>query len=203
MIRVMVVDDHPVASAGVVEALVKTGDIEVVGVAAALAEVEAMIATTCPDVILCDVQLGPERALDLPRKLQPPAPPVVFFTGYDYPSYVRAAMDAGAAGYLLKTAPLAEIVAAIRWVATGGSAYATRDLRGARAAPRMPSAREREVMALVAAGRTNAEIGATLGLSERTVESHLRRLFGRYGVESRLELTTFAMRLGWLDLSSG
>jgi DNA-binding NarL/FixJ family response regulator len=200
MIRVLVVDDHPVTSAGIRAALAEEGDIEVVGCAATPEEALAYIASTHPDVVLCDIQLGEQRVLDLPRHLLDPAPAVIFLTSYDYPSYVRAAFESGAAGYVLKSTPLSEIVGHVRSVAAGGTAYSARDLRAARQAPRTPSEREMEVVALVAAGTSNAEIGRALGIEERTVESHLRRLFDRYGVDSRTELTTFALRAGWIDM---
>ena len=203
MIRIVVVDDHPVAAAGGVAALADAGDIEVVGSARTLAEIGPVVEAARPDVILCDIQLGNERALDLPRLLSSPVPPVIFFTSYDYPSYVRAALDAGAAGFVVKSAPLAEVVAAIRTVAAGGTAYASRDLRNAHKAPRMPSDRELQVISLVAAGSSNAEIGLALGIDERTVESHLRRLFDRYGADSRTELIAYGARAGWIDLSAG
>ena len=201
MIRLMVVDDHPVSSAGVIAALADAGDIEVVGSASALGEIERVVAAVRPDVILCDIQLGPDRTIDLPRNLPPPAPPVIFFTSYDYPSFVRAALDNGAAGFVVKTAPLAEIVAAIRSVAGGGTAYDSHRLQDARKAERMPTSRELEVISLVAAGLSNAEIGTALGIDERTVESHLRRLFDRYDADSRTELITHSVRAGWIDLS--
>ena len=202
MIRLVVVDDHPVSSAGVVAALTDAGDIEVAGMARTLDEIESVVAAARPDVILCDIQLGADRAIDLPRRLAQPAPPVIFFTSYDYPSFVRAALDNGAAGFLVKTAPLTEIVAAIRAVAGGGTAYGSRHLRDARNAEKMPSSRELEVISMVAAGSSNAEIGTALGIDERTVESHLRRLFDRYGTDSRTELITHCVRAGWIDLSA-
>ena len=200
MIRVAVIDDHPVASAGVVAALAEAGDIEIVGRAAALDEIKGLVETTSPDVLLCDVQLGRERALRVPSMLTPPAPSVLFFTAYDYPSFIRSALDGGASGYVLKSAPLEELVAAIYAVARGGTAWDSRHLRDAHRAPRMPSEREMQVLASMAAGRSNAEIGTQLGIEERSVESHLRRLFNRYGVDSRTELAAFCVRNGWLDL---
>jgi DNA-binding NarL/FixJ family response regulator len=202
VIRLVVVDDHPVAAAGVMAALADAGDIETVGVARTLAEVGPVVEAARPDVILCDIQLGSERTLDLPRRLAPPAPPIIFFTSYDYPSFVRAALDSGAAGFVVKSAPLGEIVAAIRSVAAGGTAYDSLHLRNARKAPRMPSSRELQVISRVAAGSSNAEIGDALGIDERTVESHLRRLFDRYGADSRTELITYSVRAGWIDLSA-
>jgi DNA-binding NarL/FixJ family response regulator len=78
--------------------------------------------------------------------------------------------------------------------------FAMRDLRNARRAPRMPTDRELEVIRRVALGQSNAEIGEALDIAERTVESHLRRLFSRYGVDSRTELTLTCARMGWIDL---
>ncbi len=144
--------------------------------------------------------MGPERSLGLPREIDDPAPAILFFTSYDYPSFVRTALEGGAAGYMLKSAPIAEVVAAVRTVAAGGSMFAMRDLRRARSALRIPSDRELEVIRLVAVGRSNAEIGTALEIAERTVESHLRRLFSRYAVDSRTALTLAAVRMGWIDL---
>lgn len=201
VIRVAVIDDHPVTSAGVVAALSGADDIEIVGQAGSIGEINALVEATAPAVLLCDVQLGNERALHVPSMLAQPAPAVLFFSGYDYPSFTRAALDAGAAGYVLKSAPFEELLAAIRAVAKGGTAWESRHLQAARKAPRMPSERELEVLTLVAAGRSNAEIGSQLAIEERTVESHLRRLFVRYGASSRTELTAYSVRNGWVDLS--
>lgn len=201
MIRLLLVDDHPVAMAGLTATLADTEDIEIVGSAVSLAEIAPAVAASRPDVVLCDVELGDGRTLNVPRDLGEGAPPVLYFSSYDYPSFIRAAFDGGAAGYLVKSAPLADIVAAIRTVAAGGTSFEWRHLRAARGAPRMPSAREGQVISLVAAGSTNAEIGAELGIDERTVESHLRRLFDRYGAESRTELVKYAVLAGWIDLN--
>lgn len=94
---------------------------------------------------------------------------------------------------------MAEIVAAICSVAAGGTAFTAAAIEDARDAPRPPSDRELQVIWLVAAGHSNDEIGARLGLTEKSVESHLRRLFGRYAVVSRTELSLTAVRQGWID----
>ncbi len=201
VIKVAIVDDHPVTSAGVAATLAEAGDIEIVGRAGAIGEIQGLVESAAPDILLCDIQLGDDRALGVPSMLAQPAPAVIFFTAYDYPSFMRTALDGGASGYVLKSAPPEELVAAIRAVAAGGTAWESRHLRAAHKAPRMPSDREMEVLALVAAGRSNAEIGSQLGIEERTVESHLRRLFDRYGASSRTELSAYCVRNGWIDLN--
>ena len=98
---------------------------------------------------------------------------------------------------MLKTAPLAELLDAIRRVAAGGLAFSVRP--GARATVRLTT-RELDVVRLVVEGRSNDEIGAALGIGTKTVETHLARLFERFGVASRTELATRALREGWLDV---
>ena len=128
----------------------------------------------------------------------PNRPAVLLLSGYGQPSLVRAAIDRGAAGYLDKGAEMAAIVDAIRAVAGGRHGLPCGDLRAARDAPRRPSDREIEVIAHVVAGSTNAEVAAALDLSEKTVESHLHRLFDRYGLLSRTELAVLAIDEGWV-----
>lgn len=129
----------------------------------------------------------------------PDRPAIVFLTSYDYPAFHAVALERGAAGYLLKTAPLAEILRAIRTVASGGSAFSIDGMISARGARRPPSGRELQVIALVAAGRSNDEIATALLVEPATVESHLRRLFGRYGVANRTELAMLAVSEGWMS----
>jgi DNA-binding NarL/FixJ family response regulator len=121
-------------------------------------------------------------------------PAVVVLTSYDYPQYADAALRLGAAGFVVKTAPTAELLDAIRRAAGGGLAFGVRPGNGVAL-----SAREREVLRLVVDGASNDEIGGRLGISSRTVESHLRRLFERLGVASRTELAARALREGWLE----
>ena len=131
-----------------------------------------------------------------PRQGDPPA--VLFLSGFAYPSLIRAALDGGASGYLDKSADLPEIVDAVRTLAVGGTAYSAVALHTSRDARRRPSDREIQVLDLIVEGATNAEVGAALGLSEKTVESHLRRLFDRYGLLSRTELAVLAIEEGWV-----
>ena len=117
--------------------------------------------------------------------------------GYGYPSLIRAAIDGGAAGFIDKGAELREILDAVRSVARGGTAYSLRVLSASRDARRRPSDREIQVIEGIVGGATNAEIASALGLSEKTVESHLRRMFDRYELLSRTELAVLAIDEAW------
>lgn len=128
---------------------------------------------------------------------------MIFFSAYDFPAFRALAMERGAAGYLLKTAPVAEILDAIRTAAAGRTTFTSRDLRAARSALRPPSERELSVIGLIADGQSNDEIAAALAIGPRTVESHLRRLFGRYSVYNRTALAMLALQEGWIDRPSG
>ena len=123
-------------------------------------------------------------------RVERPLPAIVVLTAYDYPQYVAAAMRLGASGFVLKTAPIADLVDAIRRVAAGGLAF------GIRPTGRPPTftARELDVVRLVVEGCSNEEIGTALGITAKTVEAHLRRLFERLGLVSRTELATRALR---------
>jgi DNA-binding NarL/FixJ family response regulator len=198
-IRVAIVDDHPVVGEGTAAILRGQSDLEVVGVSGSLddARLDGSFDPTRVDVLLLDIRLGPGSGL---TALSPDAgnrPAVIILTAYDYPQYADAALRLGAAGFVLKTAPLHELVDAIRRVAAGGLAFSVRPTAGsvARLSPR-----EHDVVRLVAEGRTNDEIGAALDIGTKTVETHLARLFERLGVASRTELATRALREGWLDV---
>jgi DNA-binding NarL/FixJ family response regulator len=201
LIGVAIVDDHPATASGLAALLAREPDLHVLGTAGFLAEAIELLERQTPDVALVDIQLGGQPAgfEILRRCARPGGPAVILFSSYDYPGFHARAIELGARGYLAKTAPLAEIVAAIRRVAAGGTAFSTAAIDDARQAPRPPSERELQVIRLLAAGYSNDEIGARLGLSEKSVESHLRRLFGRYGVATRTELSLLAVRQGWIE----
>lgn len=195
MIRVAVVDDHPLVREGTAALIDRTEDMQVAGVAASLDELRPILAAGEVDVLLLDLRLGDESGFDLLRsQTDAPLPAIVVVTSYDYPQYADAALRLGAAGFVVKTAPTAELLDAIRRAATGGLAFGVRPGGGVTLSPR-----EREVVRLVVEGSSNDEIGAGLGISSRTVESHLRRLFERVGVASRTELAARALREGWLE----
>lgn len=201
LIRVAVVDDHPVVGEGTAAVLRGQPDLEVIGVATSLDDARAAGLTErdAVDVILLDIRLGGESGLSL-LSGSDVLPAVIVLTAYDYPQYAEAALRLGAAGFVLKTAPLAELLDAIRRVAAGGLAFSVRPSRDARA---RLSPREHDVVRLVADGRTNDEIGVALGIGAKTVETHLSRVFERFGVASRAELAARAVREGWLDVPPG
>jgi DNA-binding NarL/FixJ family response regulator len=194
VIRVAVVDDHPLVREGTAALVERAEDMEIAGVAGSLAEAAPILAAGGVDVLLLDLRLGTESGFDLLRSSDRPMPAVVVLTSYDYPQYADAALRLGASGFVVKTAPTAELLDAIRRAAAGGLAYGVRPGTGV-----LLSAREREVLRLVVDGASNDEIGARLGISSRTVESHLRRLFERLSVASRTELAGRALREGWLE----
>jgi len=162
-------------------------------VAVSIKKIRPILEAAATDVLLLDLRLGQESGFELLRS-DVPMPAVVVVTSYDYPQYADAALRLGAAGFVVKTAPTAELLDAIRRAAARGLAFGVRPGGGV-----MLSAREREVLQLVVDGASNDEIGSRLGISSRTVESHLRRLFERFGLASRTELAARALREGWLE----
>ncbi len=200
-IRLLIVDDHPVVRDGTAALLASQAGIDVVGTAGSIDEATALIAATPADVLLLDIRLGTDSGLRLLTETADDAPAIIVLTAYDYPQYAEAALRLGASGFVLKTAPLAELLDAIRRVAAGGMAFSIRPRAGAGLA--RLSERELDVVRLVVEGRSNDEIGARLGIGPKTVESHLRRLFERFDLASRTELATRALREGWLDVPPG
>jgi DNA-binding NarL/FixJ family response regulator len=195
-IRVAIVDDHPVVREGTAALLSDVPGLCIAGTAGSLEESAALLDPGAVDVLLLDIRLGSQSGLELLRRGgSGRLPAIVVLTAYDYPQYAAAALRLGAAGFVLKTAPIADLVSAIRTAAAGGLAFGVRPGPAA-----ILTARERDVVALVTEGRSNDEIGASLGISSKTVEAHLRRLFDRLGLQSRTELATRALREGWLEV---
>jgi DNA-binding NarL/FixJ family response regulator len=194
-IRVAVVDDHPVVREGTAALLAAQADLEVVATGETLEEAAALLASADLDVLVLDVRLGTSSGLGALGRDGREGPAVVVLTAYDYPQYAEAALRLGASGFVLKTAPIEQLLDAIRRAAAGGLAF------GIRPSVRVAfTSRELDVVRLVADGRSNDEIGTALGIAAKTVETHLRRLFERLGVASRTELATRALREGWLEL---
>jgi two-component system, NarL family, response regulator DevR len=196
MIRVGVVDDHAVVRDGTAALLEREPDIEIVGVAGTLETATALLARD-PHVLVVDIRLGEQNGFSFVREVSAAkGPAVIILSAFDYPQYVDAALRLGASGYILKTDPFGNLVNAIRQVAAGGIAYS---VRPSPASERRLSLRETEVVTLVVEGCSNDEIGARLGISAKTVESHLTRIYERVHVASRTELATRAVREGWTE----
>ena len=197
MIRVGIVDDHPVVLGGLVASLALRPEIEVTWSAATLDEARRSLETCSCDVVLVDVRLPDGSGLDLIAS-SPGGPAFVVLSSFDRPQYARAAFLRGASGYLLKTAPMDDVVAALQTAAAGGATLQSEQLASLTSAASL-TARELDVVRLVAGGWSNDEIAARLALSPKTVEAYLTRLFERWRVGSRTELALRAERDGWLD----
>jgi len=215
MIRVLLADDHPVVRAGLRAMLGAEPDLEVELEAGTAEEAVALAASGRVDVVLMDLQFGgavhsadmpgtPMQGAEATRRVRsvPGAPHVLILTNYDTDADILGAIEAGASGYLLKDAPPAELVAAVRAAAAGQSALAPAIVTRLADRSRIPegrlSPREVEVLALVAAGRSNRQIGQDLFLSEATVKSHLVHIFGKLGVGSRTSAVASARASGTL-----
>lgn len=205
--RILIVDDHQLAREGLRAVLAGSG-VEVVGVAATGEEAVDLAARLVPDVILMDVRLGPGIdgleatrriiALDLPIR-------VLMLTLQDMPAYVREALSAGAAGYVLKDTAIGELRAAIDQVLAGRSAI---PLDLVNAAMRSPASstrsldlatlltpREQAVVGLVSQGMTNKEIARALAISPATVKAHVERIIAKLGVSDRTQAAVLATQL--------
>lgn len=195
LIRVAVVDDHPVFRDGTAAVLGREPDIEVVAVGGSLDEARSILrASNAPDVLILDVRLGEENGLTLLGGHGRTA--VIVFSAFDYPQYHHVALRAGAAGFVAKSVETRELIDAVRSAAAGRLVFERR----VDEPPPVLTPREADVVRLVADGLTNEEVGQALGVTSKTVEAHLGRVFERTGIQSRTELATRAIREAWLDL---
>lgn len=204
-IRVLVVDDHPVVRGGVVGWLAAQPDIDVVGEAGDGQEALAMVAALAPDVVLMDLRMPRMDGATAAGRLAAdhPGVRVLVLTTYDTDADIVRAVEAGATGYLLKDTPLPQLADAVRAAARGETVLAPPV--AARLVSRMrapaadaPTARELEVLAGVARGLTNAEIGRQLFIGEATVKTHLLRVFAKLGVDDRTRAVLVAVERGLL-----
>ncbi|HEY3652401.1 MAG TPA: response regulator transcription factor [Streptosporangiaceae bacterium] len=204
MIRVLLADDHPVVRAGLRGMLAGEADIEVAGEAASGPEAVARARTGGFDVILMDLRMpgGDGVAATEHILAADPGARVLILTTYETDADILRAVEAGATGYLLKDATPAELAGAVRAAARGETvlapSVAERLISHVRRPRESLSARETEVLAQVARGRTNAEIGQALFISEATVKTHLLRAFGKLGVSGRTAAVTTAIERGLL-----
>lgn len=192
MIRVVLVDDHPVVRAGVRALLTGQPELEVVGEASDSDQAVAVVQETTPDVVLMDLSLGagPGGAATTSRVRALPRPPqVLVLTTYDTEADILEAVDAGAAGYLLKDAPPEELFRAVQAVARGetvlASSVAATLVRRASSPQPSLTAREVEILQLLSTGLGNREMARRLLVSEATVKSHLSHIYTKLGVDTR------------------
>lgn len=206
VISVVIVDDHALLREGTRRILERAGDLEVAGEAGDGERALDVVRAVRPDVVLLDVRLPPTNGVDVARQVADASPGtrVLMLSALDDADYVQAALAAGAAGYLLKTAPGDALLAAIR-SASGGEVVLDAGLApvpGSEVAGGGVGAltsREREVVRLVAQGLTNKDIARELGISPRTVEGHLNHVFEKVEASSRSALVRLAMVHGLVD----
>ncbi len=203
-VRVLIVDDHPILREGTRRILGSAVGVEVVGEVERGDEVAGAVAELDPDVVLLDVRLPGMNGLEVARRMTSLGwrARVLILSAYADDGYVQAAFAAGASGFLLKTASPEELVNAVRAVHFGATVIDAA-LSHALLPPQRSSAhsigipsltrRELDVLGLLGSGLRNKQIAAELGLSRRTVEGHVSRLFEKLGVSSRTELVVFAV----------
>jgi DNA-binding NarL/FixJ family response regulator len=206
VIRILLADDHTITREGTRRLLETEADFAIAGEAADGDETIRLVQQLRPDVLILDVSMPGRDGIAVARELREwcPETKIVVLTGHgDNPQYARALLRLGVHGYLAKTVAARELVAAIRAVAAGGRYLQGEivELTTAAAEVRasdLPTARELEVLRLVAAGLRNRDIAQRLGLRERTVEFHLSNLLAKARASSRTELLLNAQRQGWL-----
>ena len=217
MIRVLLADDQALVRTGFRLILEHAADLTVVGEAGDGGAAVALAAETAPDVVLMDVRMPQVDGVEATRRIRAgtPATRVLVLTTFDLDEYVYAALRAGASGFLLKDTLAPDLLSAIRVVARGDAVVApgvTRRLLerhiGTGAPPAPPpadplTAREREVLALVAQGLSNAEIAARLHVSEGTVKTHVSRILGKLGLRDRVQAVVYAYESGLVRAGAG
>jgi DNA-binding NarL/FixJ family response regulator len=200
VIRVVIVDDHAVVRSGLEQLLAAESDIDVVGTARNGREALTTIAETAPEVVLMDLSMPDLDGIEATRQVSAkhPGVHVVVLTSFADKQRILDALEAGAVGYLLKDAEPESVAVAVRSAAAGESPLdpkAARVLLDARRTPAAAStltAREQEVLGLVAEGLANKNIARRLGISERTVKAHLTRVFQAIGVADRTQAALWA-----------
>ena len=207
-LRVVVGDDHPMFRFGLCAALAGTPEVEVVGQAADGDELLALVDGTDVDVVLTDLEMPGTDGLTVAAELARTQPdvPVLLLTMHDDERAVRAAIESGAKGYLLKGAEKEEIISALMCVAAGGTVYGSgvgsvvRALMSGRAPMSQPlpqlTPRERQVLVLVSSGLGNHAVGSALGLSEKTVRNHVSNILVKLRVPSRAAAVAVARDAG-------
>ena len=213
-VRIMIADDHPLVRSGLRALLERDGEFQVIAEAADGYEAIDLAVLHKPDVILLDVGMprlsGPDAAQSISQKL--PAVRIVMLSMHSDEAYVLRALKAGARGYLLKASPEADVIAAIRAVASGNAYFSpsiTKLLveeyviearrRGVEDSYDLLSTREKEILQLLASGKTNREIADLLFISVATVETHRNNVFQKLHLHNLAELILYAVRKGLIS----
>jgi len=202
VVRLFLVDDHPLVRDGLRARLGAMPGLEIVGEAGSGAEALALIGPAQPHLVLMDVGMKDMNGIELAALLlqqqqqHQPAPHIVMLSMYDNPEYVQKALQVGARGYVLKDAPAAEIVAAIEAVSAGGTflspAVSKKLFRNQTPRPLL-TPRESEILSALGRGESSKQIARDLGLSVRTVEAHRQSIKRRLGIEGQAELIKYAV----------
>lgn len=213
-INVLLADDHAIVRAGIRQYLERAGDIQVVAEADDGEMARSLISQHQPDVAVLDIQMPKYSGIEVTRWVRAnyPMVGVLILTAYDDDPYVLAVLQAGANGYVLKTASPANLIQAVRDVNSGKSVLdpaITRKLLAQLSHPREAlqvehlTERELDVLSLAAKGYTNKAIGVQLGISDRTVQGHLAHIFNKLQAGSRTEAVMRAVSLGWISQTIG
>ena len=212
-VRTLIVDDHPVVRFGVKHILEAEPDIEVVGDVEGMDGIADVLDRLAPDVVLLDLELADLDGVEALRRLREIAPQlkVIVYTSHDEEDYIIQAAELGVDGYLLKGSPKEEIVGAVRSVNEGGTAIESAvaaklmshmNKRSARAQQPVVSfsKREKQVLELLAGGKTNREIGETLFISESTVKFRVNAILSNLDASNRTEAVSVAVKQGVITL---
>ncbi len=213
-IRVLLADDHALVRAGIRQLLEHSGDIQIIAEANDGEAAQALIQQHHPDVAVLDIQMPKASGIEVTRwvRASMPGVGVLILTAYDDDPYVMAVLQAGANGYVLKTASPEELVEAVHDVYEGKSVLdasitqklMTHIFSGSNVSPvEELTGRELEVLSLAAKGFTNKAIGVQLGISDRTVQGHLAHIFDKLQAGSRTEAVMRAVSLGWISQNVG
>lgn len=213
-IRVLLADDHHIVRAGIRQIIESARDMQVIAEAGDGDEAQSLIQKHKPDVAVLDIQMPKASGIEVTRWVRSHLPEVgvLILTAYDDDPYVMAVLQAGANGYVLKTAKTDELIQAVRDVNEGRSALdpnITRKLMSNLFKPAETTPinsltdRELDVLQLAAKGFTNKAIGVQLGISDRTVQGHLAHIFAKLQASSRTEAVMRAVSLGWVSQNAG
>ena len=214
-IRILLAEDHVVVRQGTRQLLERERDFEIVGEAGDGEEAVSMASHLKPDIVIMDIAMPKLSGIEATKQIKEalPATIVLILTGYDYDEYIFSVLEAGAAGYLLKSVSGDELINAVRAVYAGEPMIHPTVLRklmgrfktpaatpALTTSPPLLSEREMEVLKVATKGMSNKDIANTLFISARTVQAHMRSIFNKLGVSSRSEAIIYGLKKGWFSI---